>query len=246
MKTRGNVVLITGGSSGIGLSLAESFVKSGNEVIICGRSTERLEGARAKLPSIHTRKCDVSKEDECRALYDWASSNFKVNVLVNNAGIQRRIDLKKGLEDLENSEDEITINLKSQIYMSALFIPLLSKREESAIINISSGLGFVPLAIFPVYSATKAAIHSFSMSLRHQLRDTTIKVFEVIPPTTDTNLKGARKNDYPDKGIPPSEVAEAAMKGIESDQYEIAVGRAQGLSQGSREEKDQMFKNMNH
>ncbi len=163
MKINGNTILITGGATGIGFALAESLVKLGNEVIICGRREEKLREARERVPTLNIRKCDVSKENERMALYDWISTKFgDFNVLINNAGIQRRVDFKKGMEDLLKNEDEIDINLKAQIYLSAQFIPLLSKRSEAAVVNVSSGLGFVPMAVFPVYSATKAAIHSFT------------------------------------------------------------------------------------
>ena len=195
MNISGNTILITGGATGIGFSLAEAFVKAENEVIICGRTGAKLEEARKNLPQIHTILCDLSKEGDRKHLYDQTRSNFKsINILINNAGIQRVIDFKKGTEELFDGEDEIEINLKAYVHLSAYFIPLFLERKEAAIINISSGLGFVPIAIMPVYSATKAAIHSFSMSLRYQLRNTPIRVFEVIPPTVNTDLdKGARE-----------------------------------------------------
>lgn len=248
MKTTGNTVLITGGATGIGFSLAEEFVKAGNEVIICGRREDKLNEAKEKLPQIHTKVCDLSKEQERKSLFEWAISNFKnINMLVNNAGIQRMIDFKKGTAELFSGEDEIEINLKAYVHLSAYFIPEFMKQKESAIINISSGLGFIPLTIVPIYSATKAAIHSFTISLRHQLKNTPIKVFEIIPPTVDTQLdKGARdKRGQQDRGISPDEVAKAAMSGIEKDEYEIAVGRAVNLRAGARNNPEEIFSNMN-
>jgi uncharacterized oxidoreductase len=112
MKTQGNTVLITGGATGIGFSLAEAFVKAGNEVVICGRKEAKLKEAKSKLPQVHITVCDLSKEDKRRSLYEWISSNFNdINILVNNAGIQRMIDLKKGISELSAGEDEIEINL---------------------------------------------------------------------------------------------------------------------------------------
>ena len=248
MRIDGNTVLITGGATGIGFSLAEAFVNAGNEVIICGRRENKLEEVKSKLPQIYTKRCNLSKEEERKLLYEWVSSNFKnVNVLVNNAGIQRMIDFRKGTEELFGGEDEIEINLKAYVHLSAYFIPLFMKQKEAAIINISSGLGFIPLAITPVYSATKAAIHSFSLSLRHQLKDTSIKVFEVIPPTVNTELdKGARdKRGQADRGIPPAEVAKATIEGLKKNEYEIAVGMAQNLKMGSRNNPEQIFQNIN-
>ncbi len=248
MKINGNTILITGGATGIGFELAQAFVKEGNDVIICGRRENKLRDAKSKLPQIHTRVCDLSKEKEREALYNWVKSDFKdINILVNNAGIQRMIDFKKGISELSAGEDEIDINLKAYIYLSAYFIPQLLKQKESAIINISSGLGFVPMAFMPVYCATKAAIHSFSISLRHQLRDTPIKVFEVIPPTVDTELdKGARdRRGQKDKGIPPVEVARATLKGLEKNEYEIIIGMAQNLLMGARNNPEQIFQMIN-
>jgi uncharacterized oxidoreductase len=248
MKIKGNTILITGGATGIGFSLAEAFANAGNGVIICGRRENKLKEVKDKLPQIHTRVCDLSKEKERKSLYDWVSSNFKdINILVNNAGIQRMVNLRKGTRDLFDGEDEIEINLTAPIHLSAYFIPLLLKRKEAAIVNISSGLGFVPIASMPVYCATKAAIHSFSLSLRHQLKDTSIKVFEIIPPIVDTELdKGARgERGQQDRGIPPSEVARATLKALENDEYELAVGMAENLRMGSRNNPEQTFQNIN-
>ncbi|VVB89359.1 L-rhamnose 1-dehydrogenase (NADP(+)) [uncultured archaeon] len=243
MKINDNTILITGGATGIGFALAEAFVKEGNEVIICGRRENKLEEAKSKLPQIHTRVCDLTKDKEREALYNWVKTDFKdINVLVNNAGIQRMVDFKKGISSLTEGENEIDINLTAPIHLSAYFIPLLLKQKESAIINVSSGLGFIPMAIMPVYCATKAAMHSFSLSIRHQLRDTSIKVFEVIPPMVDTELdKGARdERGQVDKGIPPAEVAKATLKGLEKNEYEIAIGMAQNLRMGARTNPEQV------
>lgn len=248
MKLNGNTILITGGATGIGFALAEAFVKEGNDIIICGRRDQKLKEAKNKLPQIHTRVCDLSKEKEREALYNWVKSNFKdLNILVNNAGIQRMIDFKKGISNLPVGENEIDINLKAPIHLSAYFIPDLLKQKESAIINVSSGLAFVPIAAMPVYCATKAAMHSFSVSIRHQLRDTSIKVFEVIPPTVDTELdKGARdERGQEDKGIPPSEVAKATLKALEKNEYEIAIGMAQNLRMGARNNPEKIFQSIN-
>jgi uncharacterized oxidoreductase len=198
-------------------------------------------------------RCDVSKEAERAKLHDWVISNFpETNVLINNAGIQRMVDLRKGPTDLleylqKDGGDEIDINFKACVFLSAHFIPDLTKRKEAAIMNVSSGLGFIPMASMPVYCATKAAMHSFSISLRHQLKDGPVKVFEIIPPVVNTDLdKGARdKRGQTDRGIPPEEVAKATLIGMKNNEYEIGVGMAQGLKTGSRENFDQIFSRMN-
>ena len=248
MKTTGNTILITGGATGIGFALAEAFSNAGNKVIICGRREAKLKEAKKKLPQVYTKVCDVSKEEERESLYSWVSANFKeTNILINNAGIQRIVDLKKGPRDLLKGENEIEINFTAPVRLSAHFIPLFLKRKEAAIINVSSGLGFVPIAAMPVYCATKAAIHSFTQSLRYQLKDTSIKVFEIIPPIVDTELdKGSREErELQDRGIPPFEVAKAALKALEGDEYEVAIGMAENLRMGARKSPEQMFKNIN-
>jgi len=231
MKLNGNTILITGGATGIGFALAEAFVKAGSEVIICARTENNLKQAKEKLPQLHVKKCDISKEADCEELYTWATTNFKdLNVLINNAGIQRMIDFKKGTDDLNryraiDGEDEIDVNFRSLVYTTALFTPHLMKQKEAAIMNVSSGLAFNPMPMLPVYSATKAAVHAFSLALRQQLEGTSVKVFELIPPMVDTNLdKGARKaRGQKYFGITTDELIQPAMKAFESDEYEIRV-----------------------
>jgi uncharacterized oxidoreductase len=248
MNTNGNTILITGGATGIGLTLAETFLKEGNQVIICGRRKDKLLEANRKVPQVVVKVCDVSKTKDRKSLVEWVIAKYPdLNILVNNAGIQRQVDFTKGETDLVNGDDEIQINFSAPIQLSAMFIPHLLKLKESAIVNISSALGFVPLTIVPVYCATKAAIHSFSWSLRHQLRNSGIKVFEVIPPTVDTELdrcaRERRKQEY--RGIQAGEVAEATLAGLAKDDYEITIGQAQGLRNGTREESEQIFQRMN-
>jgi uncharacterized oxidoreductase len=231
VKASGNTVLITGGATGIGLELAGAFIEAGSEVIACARTEENLKQAKNKLPKLHTRKCDVSKESDREALYDWAVSNFKdLNILVNNAGIQRMIDFKKGTADLlkhrmDDGEDEIEVNLRAPIYLTALFTPHLMKQKEAAIMNVSSGLAFYPMPQLPLYCTTKAAMHMFSTILRQQLEGTSVKVFELIPPMVDTNLdKGARKSRGQTYfGITTAEFVKPAIKAFEKDEYEIRV-----------------------
>jgi uncharacterized oxidoreductase len=253
MKVSGNTILITGGATGIGLALADLFLSQGNEVLICARTGENLRRAKNRHPELHTMKCDISKEEERVKLHEWALSNFpETNVLVNNAGIQRMINLRKGPEDLlrylqVDGGDEIDINFKAYVYLAAHFIPDFMKKEEAAIVNVSSGLGFVPIASMPIYCATKAAVHSFSISLRHQLKDSPIKIFEIIPPIVNTNLdKGTRdRSGQADRGIPPEEVAKATLIGMKKDEPEIAVGTAQNIKLGARDNFEQVFSRLN-
>jgi uncharacterized oxidoreductase len=246
MKLAGNTVLITGGATGIGFVLAEAFLKEGSIVLVCGRREDRLAEAKKRHPALHTRVSDITREEDRRTLGDWAISH-NVNILINNAGMQREVDFTRGLPALSEGDNEIRCNLEGPLYLTALLLPHLQSRQNAAIVNVSSGLGFIPIARMPVYCATKAALHSFTVSLRHQLAGKGINVFEVIPPTVDTELdRGARaKRGQTDRGIPAQDVADAVMKGMAEDLLEIAVGMAANLVAGSRANFDQTFKNMN-
>ena len=223
MQIKGNTVLITGGATGIGFSLAEAFLKHDNEVIICGRREDRLLEAKARLPELKVRVCDVSKEEERKSLFNWVETDFsKLNILVNNAGIQEVLDFKKCAQDLGN---EIETNLVAPVHLSCLFVPFLLE-SDSAIVNISSGLAFKPMPHVPVYCATKAAIHSFSMALREQLRETSVKVFEIIPPVVETELYRGRQERQRLPGISPAALAAAAIDAIGNDEYQVVVGEA--------------------
>jgi uncharacterized oxidoreductase len=246
----GNAVLITGGATGIGFALAEKFVNAGSVVIVCGRRKSKLQAAKRKLPALHIRQSDVSVESERRSLLRWATTRFAdLNVLVNNAGIQRQMDFTSPtVTKLPSSkDDEVTINLGAPIRLCALFTPVLLKREKAAIVNISSGLAFVPIAMMPVYCATKAAIHSFTTSLRHQLRNTSVRVFEAAPPTTDTELDAsfAGEQEQAYRGISPQEVAAGIIEGIKADKEEILVGEAQGLYQAALRDPEAIFRQLN-
>jgi uncharacterized oxidoreductase len=231
MKTSGNTVLITGGGSGIGLALAELMLKRGNTVIICGRRDDRLKAAKKRLPGLNIRVCDISKTRARAALLTWLTSRFKgLNILVNNAGIQRPIDFLKGRRHLSDADEEVATNLTAPIHLSALLVPHLRRKKEAAIVNISSGLAFTPLAAVPVYCATKAAFHSLSMSLRHQLSGTPVRVFEVAPPMVATELSGRRHRPDEQEGImTPQAVAAGILDAIENGQYEVALGAAAHL-----------------
>ena len=234
MKLQGNTILITGGATGIGFALAEALVKAGNKVIICGRRQAKLGEAKTRLPDLETIECDVTDEKARESMLAWVKNNFgDLNILINNAGIQRVVNLKTGIKGVLDCNDEVQTNLVAPICLSALFIPLLLEKKESAIINVSSGLAFKPLAVKAIYSATKAAVHSFTVSLRHQLKDTSIKVFEIIPPTVATELlKPVAPGINSPKAIPPAEVAATVLPALANDQYEIPVGEAQEKMKG--------------
>jgi uncharacterized oxidoreductase len=247
MKLSNNTILVTGGATGIGFALAEELLKRGNQVLICGRREEKLVEAKRQAPGLQTKAADISNSDDRRLLAEWAIQHG-VNILINNAGMQREIDLTRGIEALDQGDNEVRINLEGIIYLTALFVPHLLKQKNSAILNVSSGLGFIPIATMPIYCATKAAIHSFTISLRHQLSPEGISVFEIIPPTVDTDLdRGARaKRGQENRGIQPQEVVAAVMNGMENDQAEIAIGMATNLVGAVKTPAfDQIFQRMN-
>src|SRR5581483_1404510 len=189
MKLSGNTVLITGGTSGIGYEFAAQLLKRGNTVIVTGREPSRLEQAHQSLRGIHTVESDVSEPGAIESLCSTVIEKFPaLNVLINNAGIMRKINLLGEVHSLEDITREVETNLAGTVRMVVQFLPHLKSRADAAIVNISSGLAFVPLPVAPIYCASKAGVHSFTQSLRVQLKGTRIRVFEVAPPMTQTRL----------------------------------------------------------
>ncbi len=189
MVLTGNTILITGGGSGIGRGLAEAFHGLGNQVIIAGRRKEMLDEATAANPGMRSLTVDLQDRAALRALAAQAEAEFPaLNVLINNAGIMRRENLQAQPAELADAEAIVATNLLAPIRLTAALVPQLQRQPRSAIINVSSGLAFLPLALTPTYCATKAAIHSYTLSLRHQLRGTRIEVIELIPPYVATRL----------------------------------------------------------
>lgn len=243
MQTSGNTILITGGTSGIGLAFAEEFIRRHNTVIICGRREDRLTQIKQKHENIVTRVCDVADTQDREALASWVIDNYPgTNVLINNAGVQLLADLTKPV-DLNRIRQEVETNFIAPVHLSSLFAQHLAAKNSAAIINISSGLAFVPIAFMPVYCATKAAIHSLTLSLRHQLRNTPVKVFEIAPPSVDTELGSDRRADKTQThgGLPVSEFLAEAMKAIEDDLFEAPIAWAKN----SREKREALFDTIN-
>jgi uncharacterized oxidoreductase len=243
MNLSSNTVLITGGASGIGFALAERFLQAGSEVIICGRRADKLKEAQQKHPRLQTRVSDVSDPVERVALYEWVREAVpKLNVLVNNAGIQRRMKLTDEAQEWELSRQEIAINLDAPVHLSSLFIPHLRQHATSAIVNVTSGLAFVPGAFAPVYSATKAALHSFTLSLRQQLISTSIEVIEIVPPAVNTDLGGFGLHTF---GVPIADFTDSVMQRIASGEHEVGYGTSEKNRLASREELNEIFRRMN-
>jgi uncharacterized oxidoreductase len=247
-------MFITGGTSGIGKGLAEAFYKLGNQVIISGRREDRLREICAANPGMRCFVLDVRDPAAVQAVARTVIAEFpSLNCVFNNAGVQRRLELAPGAPlDEEGLRDEIDTNVLGVIRVATAFLPHLVKQPNAVLLNVSSGLAFVPLARFPVYCATKAAVHSYTLSLRHQLKGSGVKVIELIPPYVATELGGPRKTVGP--GVPqpmPLEtfIAET-MRELEGDGDgdgdEVAIGEARNLVAATHTETlHKLFAGMN-
>lgn len=239
MKISGNKILITGGATGIGLGLTERFVKEGNTVIICGRRESALKEAAGKLPSLITRRCDLSLAEERESLLSWISENHSdLNVLVNNAGIQNWMKVDDP-DFFKRAKEEITVNIEAQIHLTSLSLQL---KSLSTILNITSALSFVPLIKVPVYSATKAFFHSFTISLRQMIQERNIEVIEVIPPALNTDLGGKGIHDY---APPVSGFIEAVFEQLKQGKSEITFGFSENFLKAGAEDLKNAFNRMN-
>lgn len=195
MKMTGNTMLITGGGSGIGRGLAEAFHALGNTVVIAGRRKAVLEATAKANPGMEWMTLDIEDAASIEAFARQAAEKYpKLNVLINNAGMMKLEDLRTAA-GTENAEQIIAINLLGPIRLTTALLPLLLRQTHSTIMTVSSGLAFVPLAPTPTYCGTKAAIHSYTQSLRYQLKDTSAEVLELIPPYVATDLMGSSAGD---------------------------------------------------
>lgn len=228
MKLSGNTILITGGSSGIGLELAKQLVRLKNTIIITGRNQTKLDQVVKAHPEFHAYRSDVTNQEDIISLYNQITKDFpSLNVLINNAGFMKIGKFYEPEEDLSSVTQEIATNLNGPIWMSHQFIPHLKKKNEAAIINVTSVLGIMPLPLSPVYSATKAGLRSFTTSLREQLKLTKIKVFEVAPPATKTELVDIldEKSAADLNLMNVEELVKSAVQGLKKNHYEIRPGQ---------------------
>lgn len=234
MNLSSSTILITGGASGIGLGLAERFAKMGSTVIVCGRREDVL--AEAKKKGLETIRADVAKEADRVRLAKEAIERFpKLNVLVNNAGVQRRFGFAEDATSWAEREEEIAINFAAPVHLTTLFVPHLSTQKDAAIVNVTSGLAFVPGVFAPVYCATKAAMHSLSVTLRYDLKKKSIEVIEIVPPMVNTDLGGKGLHD---EGVPLDEFADAMLEGLKRGETEIGYGFSEKARNASRAELD--------
>jgi len=229
MQMSGNTILITGGGSGIGLGLADAFHARDNKVIIAGRTEKKLKAAAAEHPGMEYATVDVADADDVKRFAHEINARFgALNVLVNNAGIMKMERIVDA--DASTAESIIAINLLGPIRLTAALLPTLRRQAQSAVINVSSGLAFVPMAATPTYSATKSALHAYSDAMRHQLKDTTTQVIEIAPPYVQTYLTGEHQATD-ERAMPLSEFIAEVMSLLESDPAaaEIIVKRCEPI-----------------
>jgi len=239
MKVSNNKILITGGATGIGLGLAERFVAENNTVIVCGRRPEVLAEAAAKLPGLITKTCDLANEKDRTALYHWIAENHSdLNVLVNNAGIQNWMTVNDD-QFFNKATQEVEINILAPLHLTELFLKL---KSLNAIMNVTSGLAFVPLSKVAVYSATKAFFRSFTLSLRHQLEGRGVEVIEIIPPALNTDLGGKGLHDA---APPVCEFIESIFTQLKTGSTELTFGTSEARAKANNETITTYFNMMN-
>jgi uncharacterized oxidoreductase len=250
MKMTGNTILITGGGSGIGRGLAEAFHRLGNQVIIAGRGQKTLDETATANPGMKSVTLDVSDPKSIQSFADKATKDFPtLNVLINMAGIMQPENLLEAPFDLSTAEKTITTNLLGPIRLTAALLPSLKKQPRATIMNVSSGLAFVPLTMTPTYCATKAAIHSYTQSLRYQLKTTKMEVIELIPPYVQTTLMGDHQANDPN-AMPLDEFIDEVMSILKAqpDAKEICVKRVYPLrfaAEQGQEKYETFFKQFN-
>jgi uncharacterized oxidoreductase len=228
MNMTGNTILITGGGSGIGQGPAKALHDAGNQIIITGRRIESLKETASANPGMAYEVLDMQDAAAIAAVSTHLTAKFpKLNVLINNAGIMLAEDLLAEPVDLVMSEDMITTNLLGPIRLTSALLPHLKKQAKATVINVSSGLAFVPLAMTPTYSATKAALHSYSQSLRHQLRKTSVEVLELAPPAVATDLMPESRANP--NAMPLGDYISESMALLKSAKDEILVERVKFL-----------------
>ena len=225
MKISGNTILITGGASGIGRALAEAFLASGNQVVVAGRRKNLLDETTAANPGMKSAVLDIENADAIHSFAEKLSVDYPaLNVVIHNAGIMRSELIQRGA--VADAEATVATNLLGPIRLTAALLPLLESQPHAAIMTVSSGLALLPLALNPTYCAIKAAIHSYTQSLRYQLKDTSVQVLELIPPYVQTELQGPRQASDPN-AMPLKDFISETMSILETspDTTEICVER---------------------
>src|ERR1700731_3218557 len=250
MKMTGNTILITGGGSGIGRGLAQAFHKLGNQVIIAGGGKKNLDETISANPGMKSVTLDVADPKHIQSFAEKVTKDYpSLNVLINMAGMMQSENLLEEPFDLSTAEKTFTTNLLGPIRLTAALLPSLRKQPRATIMNVSSGLAFVPLAMTPTYCATKAAIHSYTQSLRYQLKSTKVEVVELIPPYVQTTLMGDQMAEDP-RAMPLKEFIDEVMSILQSqsDAKEICVKKVYPLrfaAEGGQRKYEEFFEQFN-
>ena len=230
MNLTGHTILITGGSAGIGLAFALKFVELGNEVVVTGRRQAALDEVKAKHPKLHTIQSDVADPAQVAALAGRVKVDFpKLDVLMNNAGVMIHRNLSAVATDLAELTAEMNINVGGVIAMTSAFIDILTA-NKGTLINVSSALAFVPMPSAPIYSASKAAIHSYTQSLRFQLEKTGVEVIELMPPAVKTDLAADIAEGHVFTLITTDELVKQTVASLKAGALEIRPGQAKQLA----------------
>lgn len=242
MNITNKTVLITGGGSGIGFEIAKQLSGKGNRVIITGRNEEKLKKAVAQLNGVSYIAADVNNDDDTTRVVNYLASNFNgLDILINNAGYAHLYQLDG--DTARKAGEEIKTNYLSVVELTSKVLPLLKQSTEAAIVNVTSVLAILPATVIATYSASKAALRSYTQALRHELGKTTsIKVFELLPPLVNTELSAGIGGA---NGIPPSEVADSLLNAFEQDIYEIHTGNTAYIYNLSRTAPADAFKALN-
>ena len=243
MNISNQTVLITGGGSGIGLAIAQSLAEKGNRIVLVGRNEAKLRKAAEQVPGAALIACDITNGADITRLVQQVQTDFgDLSVLINNAGQASTYQLSSNSDAFSKASSEMATNYLAMIRLTELLLPMLSQQPQASIVNVSSILAYVPSSAVPTYSASKAAVHSYTQALRHTLKSTNIRVVELMPPLVNTEFSeeigGAN-------GIPPQQVAEELLAGLAHDADEIRVGQTAQIYEFQRASPAEAFALMN-
>lgn len=243
MVISNSTIVITGGSSGIGLEMCKQFIKNGNKVITCSRSLEKLKLAQKIMPNLIIYPCNIANEKECEEFIKWINDNHpEVNILINNAAIVTRTTFIEDDLILEKMDNEIATNFIAPIRLIKQFYPTLIKNSNPKIINVTTGLVYVPRGFYIFYNATKSALHSFTQVLRYQLNNKPIQIIEVLFPVVNTPW---HNGNLPKIAISPEKAVAEMLREIALNRDEIRIGKVKILYLLSRIAPNFAFKKIN-
>lgn len=231
MRLNNNAILITGGTSGIGLEIVKRFYNAGNRLIVASSNMANLNGLKMNYPDIHTVQCDLGSPSSVKSLIDTCLERHSdINIIINNAAIQYNYDWTAETDGYRKNAHETQVNFISPLHIIYGLLPLLIAKENGAIVNVSSGLALAPKKMAPVYCATKAAIHNMTKSLRYQLENTPVKVFEIMPPLVDTPMTKEAKGDK----LSPKDLVDEFMDNFKNDILDSFIGDIKMLREMQR------------